>query len=406
MIETVPLRILHLIPSLDPAGGGPAQGVRNITACYGALGAVPTIASLDAPDAPWLDLGHVRAIGLGPGRGGTFSYAPRLLPWLHAQAGSFDAAVVHGLWQYPGVAARRALRAAGVPYFVYPHGMLDPWFRHEYPLKHVKKCLYWWLAQHAVLRDAAAVLFTCEEERRLARESFWPYRVREAVVNYGTTLPADVRPEQRDAFLGAFPALRGQRLLLFLGRIHEKKGCDLLIDAFADAAGREGALHLVMAGPDQTGWQADLQRRATDRGVAGRITWTGMLTGDLKWGALQAAEAFVLPSHQENFGIAVAEALAVGTPVLISDKVNIWREIDADGAGLVAPDTRDGTASLLQRWLDMTPDARRQMGERARECFAQRFEMRRAVENLLGVIRARYGNSTDATTALARKPTA
>lgn len=381
-----PLRLLHLITSLNPAGGGPAQGVRNITACYGALGAVPTIVSLDAPDAPWLGLGHVRAIGLGPGRGGTFSYAPRLLPWLSAHAGEFDAAVVDGLWQYPGVAARRALRAAGVPYFVYPHGMLDPWFRHEYPLKHVKKCLYWWLAQHAVLRDAAAVLFTCEEERRLARESFWPYRVREAVVNYGTTLPADVRPEQRDAFLGAFPALRGQRLLLFLGRIHEKKGCDLLIDAFSEVAAREPALHLVMAGPDQTGWQADLQRRAAERGVAGRITWTGMLKGDLKWGALQAAEAFVLPSHQENFGIAVAEALAVGTPVLISDKVNIWREIDADGAGLVAPDTRDGTASLLQRWLDFTPDARQQMAGRARDCFAQRFEMRRAVENLLAVV--------------------
>lgn len=400
-----PLRILHLITSLDPAGGGPAQGVRNITACYGALGAVPTVVSLDAPDAPWLDIGHARAIGLGPAHLG-YAYAPRLLPWLRAHAGDFDAAVVHGLWQHPGVAARRALRAAGVPYFVYPHGMLDPWFRHEYPLKHAKKCLYWWLAQHAVLRDAAAVLFTCEEERRLARESFWPYRVREAVVNYGTTLPAGVRPEQRDAFLAAFPALRGQRLLLFLGRIHEKKGCDLLIDAFAEAAGREPALHLVMAGPDQTGWQANLQRRAADRGVSGRITWTGMLQGDLKWGALQAAEAFVLPSHQENFGIAVAEALAVGTPVLISDKVNIWREIKADGAGLVAPDTPDGTVSLLQGWLDMTPDARRQMGERARECFAQRFEMRRAVENLLGVIRARYGNSTDATTALARKPTA
>lgn len=392
MTEIAPLRILHLITSLNPAGGGPPEGLRDITACYVKLGAVPTVVTLDAPDAPWLDLGHTRAIALGPGRVGTFTYAADLLPWLHAHAVEFDAAVVHGLWQYPGVAARRALRAAGVPYFVYPHGMLDPWFRHEYPLKHVKKCLYWWLAQHAVLRDAAAVLFTCEEERRLARESFWPYRVREAVVNYGTTLPADVRPAQRDVFLGAFPALRGQRLLLFLGRIHEKKGCDLLIDAFGEVAAREPALHLVMAGPDQTGWQADLQRRAAERGVTGRITWTGMLQGDLKWGALQAAEAFVLPSHQENFGIAVAEALAVGTPVLISDKVNIWREIDADGAGLVAPDTRDGTASLLQRWLDLTPDARQQMAWRARDCFAQRFEMRRAVENLLAVIRCHLVN--------------
>ena len=403
MTETAsPLHILHLITSLNPAGGGPAQGVRNITACYGALGAVPTIVSLDAPDAPWLELGHARAVGLGPGRGGTFSYAPRLLPWLRAHAGDFDAAVVHGLWQYPGVAARLALRTAGVPYFVYPHGMLDPWFRHEYPLKHAKKCLYWWLAQHAVLRDAAAVLFTCEEERRLARASFRPYRVREAVVNYGTTLPAGGRPEQRDAFLAAFPALHGQRLLLFLGRIHEKKGCDLLIDGFAEAASRETALHLVMAGPDQTGWQADLQRRAAEHGVAGRITWTGMLQGDLKWGALQAAEAFVLPSHQENFGIAVAEALAVGTPVLISDKVNIWREIEADDAGLVAPDTRAGTVSLLQDWLVLSPDERQQMAARARDCFAQRFEMRQAVENLLAVIRAardtnRKGAIADAT---------
>ena len=384
-----PLRLLHLITSLNPAGGGVAEGLRNLTACAVEMGINQTVVSVDAPDAPWLDLGHVRAIGLGPARFG-YAHAPRLLPWLRAQAGGFDAAVVHGLWQYPGVAARRALREAGVPYFVYPHGMLDPWFQREYPLKHAKKCLYWWLAQHAVLRDAAAVLFTCEEERRLARESFWPYRVREAVVNYGTTLPAGVRPAQREVFLDAFPALQGQRLLLFLGRIHEKKGCDLLIDAFSEVASREPALHLVMAGPDQTGWQAALQRRAAERGVAGRITWTGMLQGDLKWGALQAAEAFVLPSHQENFGIAVAEALAVGTPVLISDKVNIWREIDADGAGLVAPDTRDGTTGLLQRWLALAPEARRQMAERARDCFAQRFEMRRAVENLLRVVRAGY----------------
>ncbi len=113
-----------------------------------------------------------------------------------------------------------------------------------------------------------------------------------------------------------------------------------------------------------------------------------MLQGELKWGALLAAEAFILPSHQENFGIAVAEALAVGTPVLISDKVNIWREIEADNAGLVAPDTLDGTVSLLERWLALSADARQQMGERARACFTARFEIRRATENLLAVIRA------------------
>ena len=166
-----------------------------------------------------------------------------------------------------------------------------------------------------------------------------------------------------------------------------------MIEAFARVAAREPALHLVMAGPDQTGWQARLHARAQQLGVSDRITWTGLLQGELKWGALLAAEAFILPSHQENFGIAVAEALAVGTPVLISDKVNIWREIEADNAGLVAPDTLDGTVSLLERWLALSPDARQQMGERAKACFEARFEMRQAAKNLIALIRANCSTS-------------
>ncbi|MFN6996501.1 MAG: glycosyltransferase, partial [Aquincola tertiaricarbonis] len=114
--------------------------------------------------------------------------------------------------------------------------------------------------------------------------------------------------------------------------------------------------------------------------------WPGMLQGDLKWGAFHAAEAFVLPSHQENFGIAVAEALGCGVPVLISDKVNIWREIEADGAGLVAPDTAEGTAQLLQRWLALSSAERAAMRDRARGCFAQRFTVEAMADSLLSVL--------------------
>ncbi len=111
-----------------------------------------------------------------------------------------------------------------------------------------------------------------------------------------------------------------------------------------------------------------------------------MLTGDVKWGALSAAAAFVLPSHQENFGIAVAEALACGTPVLISNKVNIWREIEADGAGYVENDDLAGTVDLLKRWLATAPDARSAMGQNARKSFANRFEIERATDSLLAAI--------------------
>jgi glycosyltransferase involved in cell wall biosynthesis len=182
--------------------------------------------------------------------------------------------------------------------------------------------------------------------------------------------------------------LHSKRLFLFLSRIHEKKGCDLLIDAFAAVAQRDPRLHLVMAGPDQTGWQKPLSARAAQLGVADRITWTGMLSGDMKWGAYRAAEAFVLPSHQENFGIVVAEALACALPVLISDKVNIWREIDGDQAGLIEADTLRGTQSLFERWLALEPEAREQMRGNALSCFTRRFEIHGAVDSLYRAISA------------------
>jgi len=263
--------------------------------------------------------------------------------------------------------------------------MLDPWFKRSYPLKHLKKLLYWPWGEYRVLRDAAAVLFTSEEERRLARESFALYRCNEKVVNYGTAAPAN--PEgAREKFFEAFPHLRQQAFLLFLGRLHEKKGCELLIEAFAQLRNLSGSpSHLVMAGPcSDDGYLRRLQQLSAAMGDS--IIFPGMLTGDMKWGALSAAEAFALPSHQENFGIAVAEALACGTPVLISNKINIWREIEADGAGLVANDDLAGTADLLKRWTSTAVDARAAMRENARKCFAARFEIERATDSLLSVI--------------------
>jgi glycosyltransferase involved in cell wall biosynthesis len=208
-------------------------------------------------------------------------------------------------------------------------------------------------------------------------------------VSYGTPGPGNADPAaQRDAFLRKFPHLRNQRLLLFLGRIHPKKGCDLLIDAFAAVAQRDPTLHLVMAGPDSVNLQPGLARRAAELGVT-RITWAGMLSGDLKWGAFRAAEAFVLPSHQENFGIAVAEALACRLPVLISDKVNIWREIKQDRAGFVAEDSASGTVGLLQQWLDLDAPERLAMAQEAEQSFQRRFHIEAAARSLLETLEAR-----------------
>ncbi len=387
------MNFLQVISSADPAHGGPMEGIRQTSEVLAQMGHHTEVASSDDPALPWLRDFSLTVHALGPGKSG-YGYAPRMVPWLRENAARYDAVIVNGLWQYAGLAAWRALRGRETPYFVYTHGMLDPWFKRTYPLKHLKKSLYWPWGDYRVLRDAKAVLFTCEEEKLLARQSFGLYRANEVVVSYGTAGPAGDAVAQRAAFLSRYPELRGKRLLLFLSRIHVKKGCDLLIEAFARVAGADPSLHLVMAGPDQTGWRPELERRAASLDVPDRITWAGMLTGDMKWGAFYAAEVFALPSHQENFGVAVAEALACSLPVLISNKVNIWREIIEDGAGLVAEDTEVGTTRLLQEWLALPLPARQEMARRARRCFEDRFEIQIAANNLLEALRA-SGTKTD-----------
>ncbi len=281
---------------------------------------------------------------------------------------------MNGLWTFPDVAVRSAALGAGVPYAVFAHGALDPWFNTRYPLKHLKKRLYWPL-QYRVLRDARAVLFTTPVERDLALTSFNPNQWNSLPVPYGIGDPEGDPAAQVEVFYRKIPELRGRRFFLFMSRLHVKKGCDLLIEAFARVAGEYPDVDLMVAGPDQQGSQAQLQRICAQRGIGDRVYWPGMIRGDLKWGALRAAESLILPSHQENFGIAVVESLAAGRPVLTTNKVNIWQEIEADGAALIEEDTLEGTERLLRRWLGMSPAEQQTMAAKAWPCFAARYSM-------------------------------
>lgn len=380
------MKILHILPSVDPQGGGPMEGVRQRGLRLLEMNHQVEVVSLDDPESPFLAGYGLPVHALGPSKGG-YRFNSQLVPWLHDHAREYDAVVVNGLWQYHSFGAWCALHRRKVPYFVFTHGMLDPWFKRTYPLKHLKKWLYWPWAEYRVLRDARRVIFTCEEERLSARKSFWLYKVNETVTAYGVANPPANADELASAFLAQYPHLQGKRIALYLSRIHVKKGCDLLIEAFSRIVQRDESLHLVMAGPDQIGWVPKLKAQAEALGIAHRITWPGMLQSEMKWGAFYAAEVFCLPSHQENFGIVVAEALACGKPVLISNKVNIWREIEADGAGFVEDDTLAGTVANFERWLALSPGDFQAVKARAAACFARRFHVLRAAEQLLEIVR-------------------
>lgn len=379
------MRLLHIIASVDPRGGGPIEGIRQRGLLLQTQAHQVEVLSLDDSSAAHVQAFPLPVHAVGPSYSG-YGFCPGLAPWLRAHAMGYDHIIIHGLWQYHGACASRVLRRMGKPYCVFTHGMLDPWFRHTYPLKHLKKWAYWLLAEYGVLRHARKVFFTSEEERLRARQSFSLYQAREEVVPYGTATPPQDSEAYRQRFFAAHPQLRGKHLLLFLSRIHPKKGCDLLIEAFARIADAHPAAHLVIAGPSDPDTLNALQQLASCLLKPDRITWLGMLRGDEKWAAFHACDAFILPSHQENFGIAVAEALGCGKPVLISDKINIWREIAAARAGLVQPDTIEGTRALLAKWLMHTPDAHAGMSAAAHTVYQQRYTVNAMAAGLLDAL--------------------
>ena len=394
------MNILHVLAGMDPKLGGVCQAVRTMANGLIDLGVTNEVVSLDAADSSFLkdDLFPVHA--LGPASG-PWSYSPRLLPWLVENLCRFDVVIVHGLWLYYGHAVKKAIQSETVrrqlkekqkvgsttKLFVMPHGMLDPYFQRApgRKLKALRNWAYWKLIESKLVEQADGLLFTCEEELLLARKPFRPYHPkRELNVGLGIEHPPAFSRDMTESFLKKCPEVRDQPYILFLSRIHEKKGVDLLISAYAKVY-EKGSPKLVIAGPGyDSPYGQKLKELINENGkIKDAVLFPGILSGDSKWGAFYGCDAFVLPSHQENFGIAVAEALACCKPVLISNQVNIWREIQEGNGGIVAADTIEGTIDLLERWKNLNTDKRIEMATDAGKLFERSFAIASVASNLM-----------------------
>jgi len=379
-------KILHFIPSVNPSFGGTIQGIKALHVFTDDL-LDDAVVSLDSLEDPWVKEFSLPIYAIGPGKG-LYGFSWGALDRLEMLVGNVDAVVVNGIWQYSSILAHRYAQRNKIPLLTFPHGMLDPWFNKQYPLKHLKKCLYWPFGDYRVLRDSAKVLFTTQLECELARNSFpWLYRANEYVLGYGCPPPPQMTTSQTEAFYNACPGARNKRVILFLSRIHEKKGCDIGLRAFRDTFAKDDSMILVMAGPCHDDYLDRMKRLAEELYIQDKVIWPGMLSGDAKWGAFYNSSAFILPSHQENFGIALAEALACGLPTLTTYGVNIFKEILAYKAGLVSTDDVQGTTEIYKKFMAMTNEERSQMQENSLHCFSDCFNAESAASRFVKLIK-------------------
>jgi glycosyltransferase involved in cell wall biosynthesis len=374
------MRVLQVIPGLSTRTGGPPVAVVESSLALNRCGVETTVFATDmaqAASARAHDRIDPRDLPAGaealdlrlfPARWPyRLVFSPELYRAVADRAREFDVVHIHSLFLFPQFAAYRGARNGGVPYVVSPRGSLDPYLRQRSrPAKAIADALW----QRGMLEGASALHLTSDEEARLVRDV--ARRVPRAVIpngihwsDYQYLPPAG---DFRARWLGGDDA----PVVLYLGRLSHKKGLDVLIRAFAIARHTAPEARLVIAGPDDEALQRALEAIAAREGVADRVTFTGMLRGREKMAALAAARAWALPSHSENFGIAVLEAMAAGLPVIVSPGVNIAPEIAAADAGVVCEQTAEAFGREIADLL--RDDARcAVLGRRGRE-FARRYD--------------------------------
>jgi glycosyltransferase involved in cell wall biosynthesis len=369
------IRALHVIPSLSVKHGGPSYAARAVARALVSVDVDVTIATTDDNGS---DARLKVPIGTSLEEEGTHVYYFRrnILPykvsfglarWLKSNVAKFDVVHVHALFSFSSTVAARAARRHRVPYVVRPLGVLNRWGleNHHAFLKQISLRL----VELPIMRDAAVIHYTSEAEKLEAS------RISDSIASQKSAvipLPIEITKGNPEDFRRRFPQVAGHKVVFFVSRIDEKKGIELLLDAFAEVRRKLSDTVLVVAGDGAANYVQKLSQRAKELAISETVIWTGHLDGAIKWGAFAAADLFVLPSYSENFGIAAAEALACGVPTVVTKGVGIADEIRSADGGLVVEATSTAIANALEQLLG-NESRRRQLAENGRELAQQHF---------------------------------
>lgn len=369
------MKILHVIPSVSERSGGPATAIVPMCRALMRQGIeVQLISTTDGlPETSnATEYKGVPAKFFPPQLGASFKYSRPLATWLSTNVKNFDVAHIHAVFNHSSISASRASRKAGVPYVIRPLGTLDPWSMTQ---KSLRKHLFWQLSGKAMLRDAAAVHYTSDAEK-LSTE-------RHLNLNHGKVISLGIDANNSNCNGRMF----SEPYVLVLSRLHPKKAVDVLIEAFQSLIHSEkfARWRLVIAGDGPPNYVSKLKAQVAATSPRDRITFTGWLDEDEKHAVLSGASLLALPSHQENFGLCVMEALSHSVPVLISPNVNLATEIVSANAGWISAIDKDALTTRLAEALS-DEDELTERG-RAGKQLSQRYSWEKTASELMELYR-------------------
>ena len=379
------MKILHVISSLNPEEGGPVENVKQYCANYKLYNIEGEILCSDGPKDKWIkDKKLPKIYALGPVHF-KYSFNLKLYQWLKLNIKNYDCVIINGIWQFHSIAARNICKKENIPFFLFTHGMLDPYFNKDI-IKYIKKYIYWYLFENKVLRDAKRVIFTTEVEKKLAKKSFHPYKCKGISIGYGIKgIPKEIGSGSKN-FLKKYN-LKKNKYLLYFGRFHKKKGIDLLIKSFSNVLKYNNKLILVLAGPKNYFYENKLSKIINQNKIEKNVIVTGALYGSLKWQAIKNCFVLCLTSHSENFGIVIAEALSCSKPVFITKKVNIYKPIIKYKSGFVCEDNLKSINNKLKNIINLSKIEYNFHQVQAKKCFDENFQIKKPVLNLLEIIK-------------------
>jgi len=371
------IKILRIIHSLNPAYGGPQNAILGSSIALSKKGFKVDIITSDNKKSNFPNSKKLKIFNIGPGIG-EYGFNIKLFFWLLSNRKKYDLFIVHGLWSFYTLVSRFLLYKR---YFVFTHGQLDPFFSLNF-IKKIKKQIYWFLIEKRNLQSSKSLLLTTNEEKKQLSNTYVNTKnIQKKVVGYGIIKTPFNKKKVNTLFFKKFPALKNNKFLLFLGRFHEKKGCDILIKALHILKKKDININILLAGPNNE-YKKKIISLSNNHDLKKNIFWADTIIGDLKWGAINESSAMVLPSHGENFGVSLVEAMSCSKPVLTTSKVNIYKDILDCNAGFVSKDNSKNFSEIIEKFINLNKKKNKELSVNSLKCFNKNFNLNSKNNNL------------------------